>query len=489
MALFSKLKSLLSLETTSGSDEYLFEKYSDKKIYPTVSPEAVEEYNKQRDNGSHKILCSAPFKNLYFSRHGDVFVCCHSRDYAIGQYPQQSIIQIWNGEKIEQLRKYLTNLNFSLGCQICQADFDRKAYSEVRANHFDQLPLDIDFPTMMEFELDTTCNLECIMCSGEFSSSIRKNRENRPALTSPYDEKFVTELELFIPYLHETRFSGGEPFLVPLYLKMWNKIIETNPSCLISLQTNGTVMNEKIKAVLQKGRFEIGVSLDSMNKEIFESIRVNAKFEKVMDNIHFFSDYCRNKNTAFRLSMCVMRNNWKELPDYIRMCNRFNAYASFHKVINPESLALWNLSSSELYKINKHLEQFNFEGEVINKVSAANISHYKNYTRQIKLWADRSLQTEAEEKEWTNLPLNNMRQKFEIKLKNQILKLKTENDSSYEILNNFTALLDSFPQDKQQQLIFMLARYDINIVVQRLRLKSLEELKKEVSNLLPEIDD
>lgn len=485
MTFFSKAKAFLSFQTSSGSDEYLCGKYSDKQINPTVSIEAVKDYNKQRTNGHHKILCSAPFKNLYFSRHGEVFVCCHSRDYVVGKYPLQSISQIWNGEKIEQLRTYLTNRNLSLGCQICQSDFDRKAYSEVRANHFDQLPLHTGYPSMMEFELDTTCNLECTMCSGEFSSSIRKNRENLPALTSPYDEKFVDELESFIPYLHETRFSGGEPFLVPVYLKMWDKIIASNPRCLISLQTNGTVMNERIKAVLQKGRFEIGVSLDSINKEVFESIRVNAKFERVMENVHFFSDYCKKKKTAFRLSMCVMRNNWKELPEYVKMCNGFNAYASFHKVINPENLAIWNLSSIELYKIYNHLDQFNFEGEVINEVSAANIRHYKSYTQQIKLWADKSKQAEEEEKEWSNLPLSFLREKFEGKIKKQILELKFEADSSNKVITNFSLLLDSFPQDTQQQLIFMLAKYNINIVVQRLRLKSVEELKKEISTLLP----
>lgn len=483
MTYISKFKSLLSFKTQTGNDEYLFWKYSDRNIRPTVSPEAVEGYDKQRYSGSHKILCSAPFKNLYFSRHGDVFVCCHSRDYSVGKYPLQSISQIWNGEKIEQLRTYLTNRNLSLGCQICQADFDRKAYSEIRANHFDQLPLDIEFPTMMEFELDTTCNLECTMCSGEFSSSIRKNRENLPALTLLYDERFVNELEPFIPHLHETRFSGGEPFLVPIYQKMWDKIIEANPDCLISVQTNGTVMNEKIKTVLLKGRFEIGVSLDSMNNEVFEAIRLNAKFERVMENIHFFSDYCKIKKTAFRLSMCVMRNNWKELPDYIKMCNRFNAYASFHKVFNPSSLAVWNLSSCELYKIFNHLDQFSFEGELVNEVSAANIRHYNNYTQQIKLWADMSQQAETEEKEWSSLPLNLLRKKFEKKIKHQILELKMEMDSCNAILNNYNTLLDSFSLERQHQLIVSLTKYNINIVIQRLRLKTVEELIKEISSL------
>jgi MoaA/NifB/PqqE/SkfB family radical SAM enzyme len=47
------------------------------------------------------------------------------------------------------------------------------------------------YPSMLELELNNTCNLECVMCIGELSSSIRKNREKLPAIRSPYDEAFV----------------------------------------------------------------------------------------------------------------------------------------------------------------------------------------------------------------------------------------------------------------------------------------------------------
>src|SRR5690554_5963776 len=186
-------------------------KYVDPSINSTLTKEQVSEYNQQRKNEEYlETTCMAPFTNMYFSRYGEVFVCCHNRNQTIGKYPNQSIREIWDGDKSEEIRRYVKNSNLSLGCQICQLDIDRKLYAEVKANNFDQLPFNSHFPTMMEFELDITCNLECTMCSGEFSSSIRKNREHKSPFKPIYDDKFIDQLVEFIPYLHETRFSGGE---------------------------------------------------------------------------------------------------------------------------------------------------------------------------------------------------------------------------------------------------------------------------------------
>jgi sulfatase maturation enzyme AslB (radical SAM superfamily) len=165
----------------------------------------------------------------------------------------------------------------------------------VKANHFDTLPFNKDFPTMMEFEIDITCNLECTMCSGDYSNLIRKNKEHRPPLVMKYDMEFVEQLTPYFKHLHEARFSGGEPFLIDLYYEMWNRIAEYNPHCLISIQSNGTILNNRVKNTLTKGKFEIGISLDSLQKEVFESIRINAKFDTVISNIEYFGAYCKEK--------------------------------------------------------------------------------------------------------------------------------------------------------------------------------------------------
>lgn len=48
------------------------------------------------------------------------------------------------------------------------------------------------------------------MCRGEFSSTIRKNREGLPPIDSPYDAAFFDQVEEFIPHLQSSRFSRRE---------------------------------------------------------------------------------------------------------------------------------------------------------------------------------------------------------------------------------------------------------------------------------------
>ncbi len=384
MEILNKLKQFFINNDGREIEAKDISRYKDSSIKSSIASDRLASYQKYHHKKPNSVLCHAPYKNLYFTSLGEVVVCCHNRDFVIGRYPEQSIEEMLTGERMKELRTYLVQNNLSKGCQVCQFDMDRESYSQVKANHFDQLPYKSDGPTMMEFELDITCNLECTMCCGDCASLIRKNREHRPALIIKYDEQFVQQLKPYLSNLTETRFSGGEPFLIDIYYKIWNALVVINPNCLISVQTNGTVLNNKVKSLLEKGRFEIGISLDSLQKDIFESIRINAKFETVMTNIEYFSKYCKRKKTSFRLSICVMRNNWMDLPEYIVMCNNLGAYASFHKVTSPQELSLKTWDIIELQKVYDFLS--NQEFKATSSIEISNLEHYRQYVNLIELW-------------------------------------------------------------------------------------------------------
>ena len=59
-------------------------------------------------------------------------------------------------------------------------------------------------------------------------------------------------------------------------------MIELNPKCKISLQSNGTILNEKIKSILQRGNFHIGLSIDTLDPMRYEKIRSGAKIESTL---------------------------------------------------------------------------------------------------------------------------------------------------------------------------------------------------------------
>ena len=270
-----------------------------------------------------------------------------------------------------------------------------KNFEAVIAKNYDLLPYSKDYPTKLEFELDNTCNLECTMCFGEFSSSIRKNREKKPLLTSPYDDAFVDQLEEFIPDLHSTRFFGGEPFLIDIYYKIWDRIVDLNPGCEIVVQTNATILNSRVEELLSKGKFKINISIDSLEKESYEAIRVNASFDKVMSNIAYFHDYSIKRGRTIGLSVCPMTTNWKELPAFINYSNEMDAYIYFNIVTFPEHLSIGKLNSGDLNEIINFLEKYDFPTDSV--LENSNRQHYFDFLKQVRAWYKLALITEKEQ--------------------------------------------------------------------------------------------
>jgi MoaA/NifB/PqqE/SkfB family radical SAM enzyme len=228
---------------------------------------------------------------MYFNSVGDVANCWLTFDQPEKYTEDRTIKEIWFGAKFSALRDNIKKFDLSSRCGTCLNYIKNGNHVNVLAKAYDnEYPIS-DFPTMMEFELTNTCNLECTMCTGLLSSSIRANREKLPKLRSPYGAKFVSELEDFIPYLHEARFNGGEPFLIKIYYDIWERIIKINPNCKIVVATNGTILTDKVKSVLNRGNFHLNISIDSLNEDNYRQIRINGDLNKVLENFVFFKNF------------------------------------------------------------------------------------------------------------------------------------------------------------------------------------------------------
>ena len=458
----------------------------------TIPAEALAKYplrayNAARHGQRHTALCYAPATNMYFSQTGEVGVCCHNMEFSAGRYPAQTLKEIWNSDAAKAMREDMRQYKLGKGCEICEADLVTGSFEEVRARHFDHIPRRTDYPTQMEFLLTNTCNLECVMCKGEFSSSIRQNREKLPPIQNVYDDAFLEQLKEFIPYLHETRFSGsGEAFLIDVNYKIWELIIALNPKCKIMVQTNGTVLNSKIKDLLEKGNFHIGVSLDSLKKEVFEAIRPGAKFERVMENIHYFNAYCQRNKRKFNISTCVMRQNWEELPAFVKFSNKLGAIQNFHKVWFPRKYALFNLTANELKSIHHHLSCYDFDTKSISEKQ--NRNHYKYFESVVAGWYKDAQMIEDESNLYLNGSADELKDILFTKIKNHLLDKSVDFDGGVEmdlkqIKDKIEAVLNTFDNpDMMKGAIIEMNRADLNIVINILKetpVTNLIELSKQ----------
>ncbi|MDY0161456.1 MAG: twitch domain-containing radical SAM protein [Bacteroidales bacterium] len=357
--------------------------------FETVSQSKMIQYNKVRYHGAKRLFCYNPFVNIFFNINGDAIACCRSHQTVLGKYPEQSIKEIWFGKRFEKMREHMLHNDLNMGCEYCKLQIESNRFHSLPSMHPEEFATDKVgiFPRILELELSNTCNLQCVMCSGRVSSSIRKHREKLPPIVSPYDEAFVDQLKEFIPHLKKICFYGGEPFLIDIYYKILDIVIKINPSIRIYAVTNGTIFNQKIANLLKSVPFNLLVSIDSLKPDLFSQIRVGAKLNEVIENFKKFQNLT-NGNTS--ISHTPMRLNWTETPDIIKFCNQHNSRVNLSYVDKPANIALWSLSIEKLDEIYNFYQKIKFESTANQYTEKYNIKVFNEWKEQIRFFRNRN---------------------------------------------------------------------------------------------------
>jgi MoaA/NifB/PqqE/SkfB family radical SAM enzyme len=214
----------------------------------------------------------------------------------------------------------------------------------------------LQWPKRMEFSISNTCNLECIMCNGNFSSAIRSHREHLPPIKKAYSPEFIESLRKYMPHLEKAKFLGGEPFLVTEYYTIWQMILEEGPHVKCHITTNGTQFNSRVEKFMEKLNFSFAVSLDGATKGTVESIRVNANYDEQLAILKRLREYTRERKTDLSLTFCFMRPNWHEFGDFCLFADEWGCNVGVNTVHRPPHLSVNNLPAQELRKIVDTME-------------------------------------------------------------------------------------------------------------------------------------
>lgn len=389
-------------------------------------PFVIKEYNRTRLPVNRSRLCHAPFRNIYFGLGGVVTSCCFNRDHVIGHYPSVSVREIWEGQARRDLCNKVKKKDLTSGCHLCEDLLLKRNFEAVGARFYDMIQPPSKHPLVMEFELGDNCNLSCIMCSEKFSSSIRRDKNLPEPSKTVYDEVFVQQLIPYLSGLREAKFYGGEPFLIPVYYQIWEQLIRRAPGCSILVQTNGTIMNEKVESLLYSGKFNIGLSIDSVRRDTFEKIRVHADYDKVMRNINSFAKYCKTAGRRMVISVCPMRDNWEEIPEIIYFAQITGADVFFNTVWYPPEHALWSWDAENLLTV------VNTWSREIEKLPVSmrtrQFSAFEALTAMVKKWYKEALKRALNQKQEQK---NQGETTFELLEFNRYLKLFLEKIEEY----------------------------------------------------------
>ncbi len=302
--------------------------------------------------------CYAPSVQLYFFPDGDVRPCCINSTYPLGNVGEQRLLEIWHGARRRALVDRLAEDDFSLGCSTCAWEIEVEGRDRSLAGHFDHKathltsrPSSGAWPRWMEFNLSNACNLQCIQCNGDLSSSIRIHRERRPPLPKVYGDEFFADLRHFLPHLADAQFAGGEPFLAAENFRVWDLIADESPQVRCRVVTNATQWNKRVERVPMGFCF----SIDGVTRETYEAVREGADFDEVMSNLDRFCEYARAVGTPLGWNFCLMVQNVHEFGAVLRAADERGIDVNVQVVHVPASASLAALAPEDLREIHRSL--------------------------------------------------------------------------------------------------------------------------------------
>ncbi|GAB4169042.1 MAG: radical SAM protein [Thalassobaculales bacterium] len=171
----------------------------------------------------------------------------------------------------------------------------------------------LSYPRFIEIETVNACNARCPMCT------IDDWQRHTPTMKMDLFRKIAEDVIAHADQVKRVSlYRDGEP-LLDRKLPDRCAILKEGGVRQVSISTNVALLNEeRAKAMLEAGLDVIIMSIDSLNKDVFESIRVRLKFEEVLDNALRFARLRDRIRPQTRIWMRMIRqdSNHDEWPAY-----------------------------------------------------------------------------------------------------------------------------------------------------------------------------
>lgn len=191
-------------------------------------------------------------------------------------------------------------------------------------------------PTLEElhFSYDGHCNLKCPSCRTAFQTM-----STEQALE--FDDFYREKLQGLLYNAKHLCLSGcGEAMISPHSKKLLQSLnTKEYPLLEVELRTNMTTVTPQAWESLGEGRKvirHIAASIDSSRKDDFERIRYPAKWDTVLNNLHFVQELRNNGELdVFEFHVVIQKDNVDQLLEIVKMAISYDAdVITFSRMIN-----------------------------------------------------------------------------------------------------------------------------------------------------------
>ena len=305
------------------------------------------------DYGKHNLkgkYCNKLYTWLEVDMYGRCWMCCPSwLPYPIGNVLEDSLDEIWNGPRAQELRKQV----FDSEWNYCQASF----CPSIQSNNLPDIQDIIDekhpvhkhelvalktkdlkstaLPTYINFSNDESCNLKCPSCrTTKLLYTSGPLYDKRKAINDKMIEMFLTtptdrHFGIFVT-------GSGDPWASKIYRDMlYNLNGKDFPNLDIAMQTNGVMYTPKLWnriSNIHDNLTDCRISFDAATKDTYENkTRLNGDWDLLLSNCTFL-DSKQAEFPKFRIiyDFVVQYDNYKEMKQYIELVTEM--FPNHHQV-------------------------------------------------------------------------------------------------------------------------------------------------------------
>lgn len=143
--------------------------------------------------------------------------------------------------------------------------------------------------TYLRISLTDKCNLRCRYCVPPEGVTLL---EHKDVLTLEEILRVATLLTGL--GVNKIRFTGGEPLVRKGALSLIRDAAKISDDTVIGLTTNGVLLRENLPALIEAGVRDINISLDTLRRDVYESITGHDALDDVLDSIEKCIEYNMN---------------------------------------------------------------------------------------------------------------------------------------------------------------------------------------------------
>jgi len=191
-------------------------------------------------------------------------------------------------------------------------------------NKYPELKIYDDYPPCLQIEPASVCNFKCVFCYQADRSFSASDKGYMGMMDLDLFKNVIDEVEGNIESI--TLASRGEPTLN----RSIDKMLEyCNDKFLgMKINTNASLLTDKmIHTILSNDVQTVAFSIDAADKELYEKLRVNGKFEKTLRNVERFNEIKAKDYPTSRVVTRISGVKVNEMQDVDKQVETWSQYA------------------------------------------------------------------------------------------------------------------------------------------------------------------